>query len=304
MAEKCNLCPRNCNVDRSVNTGVCQTRGVTLSRVGKHMWEEPCISGQNGSGTVFFAGCSLRCRFCQNYDITVRPHGVTVSPERLADVFLHLQDVGVDNINLVTPSHFAPSIAKALTLAKPKLTVPVVYNTSSYEKVSALNMFDGLVDVYLADLKFCSAQLSEKLCNAPNYFEVATKAIGEMRRQQPQDVFDGNGMMKRGLIIRHLVVPGCVEDTKLVLDWIAQFDKDTYISLMSQYFPARQDDKFEELNRHLFKHEYDNAVQYFINVGLRNGFAQDILSATMDYLPSFSDEDVQQVLEKAPHVFN
>ena len=303
MTEKCNLCPRNCNVDRTSNVGVCQTHGVMLSRVAKHMWEEPCISGQNGSGTVFFAGCNLRCRFCQNYDITVRPHGVEVSPRRLADVFLYLQDLGVHNINLVTPSHVAQSLIEALTIAKPKLTVPVVYNTSSYEKVSALKLLDGLVDVYLADLKFCNRQVAAMLCNAPDYFEVATAAITEMRRQQPQDVFDSNGIMQKGLIVRHLVLPSFVEDTKKVLDWVAHFDKHTYVSLMSQYFPARKDHNCEQLNRRLYKHEYDSAVQYFFNVGLVNGFTQDVQSATRDYLPDFSDDDVSEVIENAPHVF-
>lgn len=301
---KCNLCPRNCNVDRTANVGVCGTHGVTLSRVAKHMWEEPCISGDVGSGTVFFAGCNLRCRFCQNYDITTRAHGIAVTPQRLADVFLYVQDTGARNINLVTPSHVAEGVARALELAKPRLYVPVVYNTSSYEKVSSLKALDGLVDVYLPDLKFCSAQLSKDMCGAPGYFDVATAAIAEMRRQQPRDEFDDNGYVTNGLIIRHLVLPSYVEDSKRVLDWIAAFGKDTFVSLMSQYFPARTDDRFPQLNRRLFKHEYDSVVQYFFNVGLKNGFMQDLDSATKDYLPDFSDEDVAAVLNVAPRIFN
>ncbi|MCM1289328.1 MAG: radical SAM protein [Corallococcus sp.] len=300
---KCNLCPRNCNADRNMNVGVCGTCGIVVSRVAKHAWEEPCISGIQGSGTVFFAGCNLRCRFCQNYDITVRPHGVSVSANRLADVFLYLQDIGAANVNLVTPSHVSQDVARALELAKPRLRVPVVYNTSSYEKVSALKTLDGLVDVYLPDLKFCSRQVSAQMCNAPDYFDVATSAIAEMRRQQPKDEFDSDGMIKRGLIIRHLVLPSFVEDSKRVLDWISAFGKSTFVSLMSQYFAARLDNVFPQLNRPLFKHEYQSVVQYFFNLGLTNGFTQDMQSATKDYVPEFSEADIAAVMQDVPHVF-
>ena len=295
---KCTLCPRNCNVDRAVKTGVCRTDGILVSRVARHDWEEPCISGNAGSGTVFFAGCNLHCRFCQNYDISVKPHGVEVTAENLADIFLYIQDMGWANINLVTPSHFADKIAIALQIAKPQLTIPVVYNTSSYEKVAALKMLDGLVDVYMPDLKFWSSQVSQQLAGASDYFEVATKAIAEMRRQQPKNLFDQDGYMTKGVIIRHLVLPSFVEDSKQVLDWIAKFDKDAYVSLMSQYFPARRDDKFPQLNRRLYKHEYESARQYFFNVGLHNGFMQDASSATVEYLPEFSDETVLAALKK------
>lgn len=252
---------------------------------------------------MFFAGCNLHCRFCQNYDISVFPHGVEVSPERLADVFLYVQSTGVANINLVTPSHFADKIATALRYAKPYLNIPVVYNTSSYEKVEALSALEGLVDVYMPDIKFCSAELSRRLAGAVDYFEVATRAVAEMRRQQPNDVFDDDGYMTHGVLIRHLVLPAHVEDSKLVLDWIANFDQDSYVSLMSQYFPARKDDSFPELNRRLYKHEYDNVKQYFTNVGLCNGYTQDVSSATVDYLPDFVDGDVAEVLQIAPHIF-
>lgn len=300
---KCNLCPRNCNVERVSSFGVCGTHGVVLSRVAKHSWEEPCISGTKGSGTVFFAGCNLKCRFCQNFDITVQPHGVEVSPNRLADVFLYVQQMGVANINLVTPSHVLPSVAEALALAKPKLNIPVVYNTSSFEKVSALKMLEGLVDVFLPDLKFCSPKVAEAMCGAPNYFEVATAAVAEMKRQQPQNVVDHDGYLQKGLIIRHLVLPGFAEDSKLILDWISRFDKNATVSLMSQFFPARQDDKYPQLNRRLFKHEYDNVCDYFFNVGLKNGYMQQLSSATADYLPKFDDNGVQTVLKNVPKVF-
>ena len=300
---KCTLCPRNCNVDRTVRQGVCRTDDVLLSRVARHDWEEPCISGDKGSGTVFFAGCNLHCRFCQNYDISIQPRGVKVSVQELADIFVYIQDMGWKNINLVTPTHFSDRIAQALQLAKPYLNIPVVYNTSSYEKVSALNVLDGLVDVYLPDLKFGSAEVSDQLAGVRDYFEVATKAIAEMRRQQPNDEFDSEGYMTKGVIVRHLVLPSFVEDSKRVLDWLSQFDKDIYVSLMSQYFPARKDDEYPQLNRRLYKREYESVKEYFFNVGLKNGYCQDVTSATVDYLPDFDDSAVENVLQKVPHIF-
>ena len=299
----CNLCPRNCNVDRQLKSGFCGASDVLVSRVAPHMWEEPCISGQKGSGTIFFAGCNLRCRFCQNYDITVEPHGVSVTIEQLADLFLYVQSLGVANINLVTASHFADKVALALKLAKPHLTIPVVYNTSSYEKVDTIRLFEGLVDVYLPDLKFCDQMLANNFASAPNYFDVATKAIAEMRRQQPVDRFD-NGYMTNGVIVRHLVLPGCVEDSKRILDWLANFDRTIHVSIMSQYFPARTDALYPQLNRKLFKHEYQSVCDYFANVGLTNGFTQDVSSATVDYLPDFTDDDVIAILSNMHKKFS
>ena len=299
----CNLCPRNCNVDRQLKSGFCGASDVLVSRVAPHMWEEPCISGQKGSGTIFFAGCNLRCRFCQNYDITVEPHGVSVTIEQLADLFLYVQSLGVANINLVTASHFADKVALALKLAKPHLTIPVVYNTSSYEKVETIRLFEGLVDVYLPDLKFCNQILANNFASAPNYFDVATKAIAEMRRQQPVDRFD-NGYMTNGMIVRHLVLPGCVEDSKRILDWLANFDRTIHVSIMSQYFPARTDALYPQLNRKLFKHEYQSVCDYFANVGLTNGFTQDVSSATVDYLPDFTDDDVIAILSNMHKKFS
>lgn len=299
----CNLCPRNCNVDRQLKSGFCGASDVLISRVAPHMWEEPCISGQKGSGTIFFAGCNLRCRFCQNYDITVEPHGVSVTVEQLAELFLHVQSLGVANINLVTASHFSDKVALALKLAKPHLTIPVVYNTSSYEKVETIRLFEGLVDVYLPDLKFCDQMLANNFASAPNYFDVATKAIAEMRRQQPVDRFD-NGYMTNGVIVRHLVLPGCVEDSKRILDWLANFDSTIHVSIMSQYFPARTDALYPQLNRKLFKHEYQSVCDYFANVGLTNGFTQDVSSATVDYLPDFTDDDVIAILSNMHKKFS
>ncbi len=296
---KCNLCPRNCNVDRQIEQGFCKVgKNAVVSRAAPHMWEEPCISGTKGSGTIFFAGCNLGCRFCQNFDITVKPHGTEVSDEQLAYLMLHLQGFGVANVNLVTAAQFVPQVASAIKIAKEQgLSIPVVYNSGGYEKVEALKLLQGLVDVYLPDLKFCSAELSQNFAAASNYFSVATAAIEEMRRQQPTDEFDGEGYVRRGIIVRHLVLPGHVEDTKRVLDWLSSFDKSIYVSLMAQYFPAKTDEKYPELNRKLYKHEYRAASDYFFNVGLVNGFGQDPSSATVDYLPNFDETDVNKILE-------
>ncbi len=316
----CTLCPRNCNVDRQHQNGFCGAGDIILSRVAPHAWEEPCISGEKGSGTVFFAGCNLKCCFCQNYDITLRPHGVPVTVHQLADVLLYAQSLGVANINLVTATHFADKVAKALALAKPLLHIPVVYNTSSYEKVQTLRLFEGLVDVYLPDLKFCCSSLSQMLANAPDYFDVATKAICEMRRQQPANKFS-DGYVTNGVIVRHLVLPGCVEDSKRILDWIASFDKNLHVSLMSQYFVpteiksyannfdgngaiAHFDSVRPQLHRKLFKHEYQSVCDYFRNVGLTNGFTQDVASATVDYLPNFVDQEVSTILNEMPKIFS
>lgn len=295
---KCTLCPRGCNVDRSVNKGYCLTDNLTISRVSKHMWEEPCISGDKGSGAIFFAGCNLHCRFCQNYDISVSPHGVEVSIDQLADLMLYLQDEGAANINLVTPSHFADKIAFALNKIKHKLSVPIVYNTSSYDKTDVIRSFEGLVDVYLPDIKFCDQAVSKRYANARDYFKVATRAVTEMRRQQPYDVFDEDGYIRRGVIIRHLVLPANVEDSKRILDWIASFDKTMYVSVMSQYFAASFDSECPELNRRLYRREYESVVEYFGNVGLTNGYCQDYESATRDYLPDFDDNEVARLLKK------
>ena len=293
---KCNLCPKRCNVDRGLRVGACKSPDqATVCRIGKHFWEEPCISGENGSGTVFFGGCNLACRFCQNADISATGKGIKVDAQTLAKVFLYVRDMGACNVNLVSPSHFSDVIADALEIAKPRLTIPVVYNTNSYETVAALRRLDGLVDVYLPDLKFCDSALSQKFCGAANYFEVATAAISEMKRQQPTCAFE-DGLLKKGVLVRYLALPGHIEDGKRILDWIAAFDKNAHVSVMAQYFPPRVDSAYPELNRRLTKREYDNLLQYFFNVGLKNGYMQDVSSATEDFVPSFDLAEAERIL--------
>ena len=216
---------------------------------------------------------------------------------QLANVFLYLQDEGACNVNLVTPQHFSDKIARALEIAKPSLDIPVVYNTNSYEKASSLRRLEGLADVYLPDLKFCDADLAQKMCGVADYFEVATAAVCEMRRQQPEDVF-ANGLLKKGVIVRHLVLPGHVEDSKKVLDWLKNFDQYVYVSLMAQYFPTHVDAEFPELNRRVSRREYAAVSDYFFNVGLKNGFSQEAESATEDFVPQFDLAEVKKILEK------
>ena len=297
FAMKCNLCPRNCNVDRTTKQGFCNSPSLAnVYRVGKHNWEEPCISGTKGSGTIFFGGCNLRCRFCQNYQISRNGSGVLMDDNQLADLFLQVADSGVHNVNLVTPQHYSDTIARALCKVKHKLAVPVVYNTNSYEGVGALSNLDGLIDIYLPDIKFFDSKLSANFCGAANYFEVASKALCEMLRQQPQTTFDADGMAQKGVIVRHLVLPGHVEDSKCVMDFLASINKDIYVSVMSQFFVAQHDDKYSELNRKLTQREYDKVIDYFFNVGLHNGFMQELSSATKDYLPHFDTNQVVSFL--------
>jgi putative pyruvate formate lyase activating enzyme len=295
---KCCACPKKCNIDRNITAGACHVGAdFVVCRVGLHMWEEPPISGSAGSGTIFFAGCNLSCRFCQNYNISRTGAGVTVTSDDLVAIMLRLQSMGAANINLVSPAQYAVQLAPVLARAKPHLHIPIVYNTNAYELPETLQLLDGLVDVYLPDIKFYSPELSQNLTGAADYFAVATAALAEMKRQQPTDIFDGD-LMKSGVIIRHLALPNCTEDSKKILDYVAARYLDSYVSLMSQYFVARNDDKFPFLNRKLTQREYDSVVDYFCNVGLTNGYTQELSSATIDYLPEFNPHEVQQFIDE------
>ncbi len=298
---RCNLCPVNCNADRSLKVGACGCGNlVTLCRVAPHFWEEPCISGTAGSGAVFFGGCNLHCRFCQNYEISNKAVGVEVDGRRLADIFLYINDSGAANINLVSPSQYSDVIAKTLSKVKHKLNIPVVYNTNAYEKVSALKRLEGLADVYLPDLKFYDGEFSRNMCGREDYFAVASAAAEEMKRQRPQNVYDADGYIQEGIIIRHLVLPGHIEDSKKILDWVSRFDRQTSVSLMAQYFPPRPDDKFPELNRRLYPREYQSVKEYFFNVGLSEGYSQEVSSATEEYVPNFDVAGVKRLLDLLP----
>ncbi len=272
-----------------------------IARVGKHFWEEPVISGQNGSGAIFFSGCNMECCFCQNYEISKFKKGIEISEEKMVSLMLWLQDEGAHNINLVTPSLYVRRLSKTLEIAKTHgLEIPVVYNTSSYETVESLKLLDGLVDIYLPDIKYVSPQISKKFSNRENYFEVASNAVKEMRRQQPDDVFDGEFMMKKGVVVRHLILPEHGDDSKKVLDFIAELDSSLYVSLMGQYFPTKMIDKtqYAELQRRLTQPEYDDVLNHFFEIGLENGFMQELESAVEDYVPEFDLKELQSFVEK------
>lgn len=312
--QSCRLCPRECGADRSAGQrGRCQmTARLTAARAALHMWEEPCLSGEEGSGAVFFSGCALGCVYCQNQEIASGRAGKEISVNRLAEIFLTLQEKQANNINLVTAGHFLFPVVRALERAKTQgLRIPVVYNSSGYEKTEALRMLEGLVDIYLPDMKYRSPELSGRYSAAPDYFDVAAKALEEMVRQvcakteRPQrkepgngpelsgTVFDSRGQMRRGVIVRHLQLPGCLEDSKKVIRYLYETYGDRiYISILNQYTPPKQMSRFPELNRRVTKREYDRLVDYAIGLGVENGFIQEGRTALASFIPAFDLEGV------------
>lgn len=269
-----------------------------IARVGLHHFEEPCLSGEKGSGTIFFSGCNLRCLFCQNYEISHGGKGLEVSESELVDCMLYLQDIGAHNINLVTPSNYTNLLQTTLEKAKTVVKLPIVWNSSGYETVANLRKMQGLVDVYLPDFKYSDNALAWEYSHAKGYREVALAALEEMRRQQPKDVFDNDGMMQKGVIVRHLVLPGQIENTVDALRDIASVDKSLYVSLMGQYFPTDNVKDHLTLSRRLTQDEYDKAIDAFFACGLCNGFSQELDSATEEYVPDFDLASVRAILEK------
>lgn len=280
----CSICPRHCNVDRDNSTGYCRSKSTfKVARAALHYWEEPCISGKNGSGTVFFSGCNLRCAFCQNYEISRDTIGVEIMDDRLIEIFENLISQGAENINLVNPTHYADHLADVLS--KWKSPVPIVYNSSGYEEVETLKRLDGLIDIYLPDLKYIRNDKSLRYSNAENYFEKASSAILEMRKQVT-DTFEG-GMMKSGLIVRHLILPQNTNSSIEIIDWINSHLKDTYLSLMSQYVPCGDLSAVRELDRKITEREYNKVIDYALNQGMDKLFLQDLSSADKEFIPSF-----------------
>lgn len=295
ILKKCNLCPRNCLIDRNKKIGICGMKDkMVIARASLHMWEEPCISGEFGSGTIFFSGCNLKCIFCQNREISTKLVGREVTVEEFSIICLNLQKKGANNINLVTPTHFVPLIVEGITLARRKgLIVPIVYNTSSYETKETIQMLDGIVDIYLPDLKYYDDSYAIKYSHAPNYFKVATEAIHEMIKQVGKPIFDENGMMKKGVIVRHLMMPGLIEDTKQILNYLYKTYQDSiYISIMNQYTPIRNFKKYPELNQKVSEEDYDKVVDYALDLGIKNAFIQEGDTASSSFIPDFSNQDL------------
>lgn len=307
-SELCNLCPWNCKVNRKQGArGICGEKAIVrVARAALHMWEEPCVSGTKGSGTVFFSGCNMHCVYCQNRNISGGNVGKEITVERLAGIFLEQQSRGANNINLVTPSHFIPQIADAIIRAKKTgLNIPIVYNTGSYEYAESLKILEGLVDVYLPDLKYFSSVTSLKYSQCPDYFKIATKAIEEMFRQTGLPEFNEydsesenrnieEGIMTRGVIVRHLLLPGQLEDSKKVVKYLYEtYGNNIYISLMNQYTPMSGiEEKYPELGRKVTEEEYEELVDYAIDLGVENGFIQEGETALESFIPDFNMEGV------------
>lgn len=285
---KCTLCPRNCGIDRAKHQlGFCRCGNeILVARAAPHFGEEPCISGTNGSGTVFFSGCNMRCIFCQNHEISLEGHGKAVSVARLAEIFSELAAQGVHNINLVTPTHYTDQIIEALEISK--LDIPVVWNSSAYESVETLKRLDGLVQIYMPDLKYLSPDTSEKYSSANDYPQHAKAAIMEMYRQTGSFIMR-EGLLKSGVLIRHLILPGCLDDTFDIIDWVAEgFPKNSVLfSLMSQFIPLAGCESKPELSRTLSREEYERAQSYLFLSGIENGYFQELAAATQELIPRF-----------------
>ncbi len=315
----CILCPRECGVNRLAGEhGYCGAGDLPIvARAALHMWEEPCISGYfsdtnvtgipshaptgtvpsapTGSGTVFFSGCNLKCVFCQNHSIAIGDCGKEITISRLAEIFINLQNKGAANINLVTPTHYIPQIREALLLAKAQgLYLPIVYNTGSYEKTESLQLLRGLVDIYLPDLKYYSSELSSKYSHAADYFQIASEAIQEMYTQVGAPVFDSEtGMMQKGMIVRHLLLPGQSKDSKKILRYLHEtYGNNIYISIMNQYTPLPHVAKYPELNKKITPSEYDRVIDFAVKLGIENAFIQEGETAEESFIPPFDLEGV------------
>lgn len=296
LLNECTLCSRNCKVNRNENKiGFCKASNkVKVARAALHFWEEPPISKDNGSGTVFFSYCNFNCVFCQNHDISQEDNGAEISIERLSDIFLELQEKKANNINLVTPTHFVPQIIEALKIAKSKgLNIPILYNTNSYDSLETIKLLDGYIDVYLPDFKYFDDKYAMKYSKVKNYASNAVEVIDEMLRQVGTPKFNDNECITKGVIIRHLMLPGLLFDSKKVVDLIFnRYGHKVYLSLMNQYVPMFKACDYPEINKPLNSKHYDSLITYAANLGVENGFIQEEGANTSKYTPSFNLEGV------------
>ncbi|MBP3604676.1 MAG: radical SAM protein [Lachnospiraceae bacterium] len=295
----CNLCPRNCMAERDKGQkGYCLSDNkIIVARAALHMWEEPCISGETGSGTVFFSGCNLRCIYCQNYEIAAAVKGREVSVSELSEIFLALEKQGASNINLVTPDHYVPEIIEAVLSARKKgLTLPIVYNGSGYEKPEVIRRLKGIVDIFLTDFKYMEADLAERFSHAPDYPQVAKSALEAMVEIAGEPVFDKDGMMQKGVIVRHLLLPGHKKNAKDVIRYVYEnYGDRVYISLMNQYTPferLKEREDCKELCRRVTKREYENVLDYMIGLGVKNAFIQEGDTAKESFIPDFEEGNI------------
>lgn len=292
----CRLCPRNCQVNRTKGIkGYCkETNELVVARAALHMWEEPCISGEKGSGTVFFSGCNMGCVYCQNYNIAQGRAGKIISVERLAEIFIELHNKNAHNINLVTPSHYIPHIVEAVKNSKLNgLCIPIVYNTGSYEKTDCLNMLEDIVNIYLPDLKYMDESIAKKYSNCTDYFYYASRAIKEMLKQVGEPEFDDDGIMRKGVIVRHMMLPGFLEDSKSIIRYLYEtYGDKIFISIMNQYTPLEHISKYPEINRKITNEEYEELVDYAVGLGVENGFIQEGDTQLESFIPEFNGEGV------------
>ena len=294
ILKKCNLCQRNCLVNRYKNVGYCmQTNEIRIAKAALTYFEEPCISNEKGSGTIFFSGCNLGCIFCQNIEISKKNFGKNISSERLSEIMLELENAGAININLVTPTPHIIGIRDAIIKAKEKgLKIPIIYNTGTYENIESLKLLEGLIDVYLPDLKYYDDKYAIKYSNAPHYFEIATKAIQEMYRQVGPIEFDQNGNIKKGIIVRHLLLPTLKEDSKKIIKYLYETYQDNiYLSIMNQYTVIKPL-KYKELNHKVKDKDYDEIIDYACNLGIKNAYCQLDNTSSKDFIPNFDLEGV------------
>lgn len=289
--EKCEICPHKCKVNRNENeVGRCKSRDtVKIALYSIHNFEEPCISGERGSGTVFFSNCNMNCIYCQNYEISQQGKGKEITVKELADIFIRQQNQNVENINLVTPTSYAMQIMEAIKIAKGNgLKIPIVYNTNGYEDIETIKKLNGYIDIYLPDLKYYYNELGEKYSKVKNYFEISTQAIKEMYKQVGIPKLDENGIMKKGLMIRHLVLPNNIENSKKVLNWIKEnLDENIFVSVMAQYFPTYMAKNVENLNRKLTLQEYEEIENYLFSLNLDNGYIQELGEHEEEYVPNW-----------------
>lgn len=291
LLKNCKICPHKCGIDRldgKIGRCKCDDK-VKIALASLHFFEEPCISGKNGSGTVFFSNCNLNCIYCQNYEISQQSKGKEIAIEHLADIFIKQQNKGANNINLVTPTMYVPQIIKAIKIAKINgLKIPIIYNSNGYENVETIKLLKGYIDVYLPDFKYYSNELGKKYSNIDNYFEIATSAIKEMYNQVGTSEFDENGLIKKGVIIRHLILPNHMQNTKNILKWIKEnMPNDVYVSVMAQYFPTYKAKEEGLLNRKITHKEYNEIEKYLFMLGLENGYMQDLGEHEEEYVPDF-----------------
>lgn len=290
MLENCTICPHKCGIDRTKNIGRCRaTDKIKIALYSIHNFEEPCISGNNGSGTIFFSNCNMNCIYCQNYEISQLGKGKEITIRELANIMLEQQKRNVENINLVTPTSYTIQIIEAIKIAKKEgLKIPIVYNTNGYENVETLKLLEGYIDIYLPDLKYFYNELGKKYSKVDNYFEIATKAIKEMFRQVGKVEINEKGIMKKGLMIRHLILPNQIENSKQILKWIKEnLEEDVYISIMAQYFPTYKAKEIKELNRKLTKKEYQEVENYLYSLDIQNGYIQELGEHEEEYVPKW-----------------